>query len=128
MQTSKQDQHEKESKLNSLIKEIDIIKISSFFIESSASSNPKISHKEFSELETALLHLYPDFIQRLRALNLSTRDYHDALLIRINITLKGCANILGISPQGLANSRKRNFNKIATTSEGKDWANLIRSL
>lgn len=128
LRTSKQNQQEKESELNSLISEIDIIKISSFFIESSANPKPKISHKDFSDLETTLLHIHPDFIQQLRALNLSSRDYHDALLIKINITLKGCANILGISPQGLANSRKRNFNKLSESSEDKDWTSLIRSL
>ena len=55
----------------------------------------------------------PAFISKLRQMNLKERDFRDAMLIALKVPLKICADMLTISPQGMANSRKRLFEKLA---------------
>lgn len=70
----------------------------------------------------------PSFIANLDALNLSRRDYNDAMLIKLRFPQKLCARLLHISPTGLANARSRLLKRHCGDAEFKSWKDYILSL
>lgn len=63
---------------------------------------------------------------------LKQRDRRDAMLIKIDVSLKMCSNILRASSSALANSRTRLFRKLmekGNIGEGfKSYSDFIMSL
>ncbi|MDE6754418.1 MAG: hypothetical protein K2J82_07385 [Muribaculaceae bacterium] len=86
------------------------------------------SEENFVRLREALRHNYPAFIAALDRMNLKQRDYHDAMMIKIKAPQKMCAKYFGVSPQSLANSRKRLFEKWCQGSGFKNWKEYVESL
>ena len=79
-------------------------------------------------LKKAFARTHPDFIAALNALNLSKALYTDALLTRINVPTKRCAEVLGATLQNVYSTRKRFLNKIAHGEKPKNWVEFIQSL
>ena len=79
-------------------------------------------------LKKAFARTYPDFIAALDALNLTEALYTDALLTRIHIPTKCCADILGFSPQSVYSARNRFLKRIANGEKPKNWSEFIQSL
>ena len=93
---------------------------------SSPPAHPTEDH--IRRLKKAFARTYPDFIAALDALNLSEALYTDALLTRIHIPTKCCADILGFSPQSVYSARNRFLKRIANGEKPKNWSEFIQSL
>lgn len=102
-----------------------IAEVSASIIEKGSKYGERIKNEDFISLEKAMSIENPAFINRLRQMNLKERDFRDAILIALKVPLKICADILTISPQGMANSRKRLFEKLAGDSDCKNWQDYI---
>ena len=93
---------------------------------SSPPAHPTEDH--IRRLKKAFARTYPDFIAALDALNLTEALYTDALLTRIHIPTKCCADILGFSPQSVYSARNRFLKRIANGEKPKNWSEFIQSL
>lgn len=109
-------------------RQIALSDVSRMIIRKGTSPDEKVTPDDFSRLERALGDLYPGFLDKLQAIGLREREFHDALLIAIKVPLKICANMLNISASGLANSRTRLLRKKAPDSTLSDWSAYISSL
>lgn len=97
-------------------------------LEHHLSLTPKQKREILENLERIFSITDAGFITNLRKLNLQKRDFEDALLIKIDIPQNICANLLDISPTGLANARSRQLKKMGLDKNFKNWAEFIRSL
>ena len=79
-------------------------------------------------LKKAFARTHPGFIAALDALNLTEALYTDALLTRIHVPTKCCADILGFSPQSVYSARNRFLKRIANGEKPKNWSEFIQSL
>ena len=86
------------------------------------------TEEDFVELRNAFSRVKPEFIDALDGMGLRQKDYQDALLIRINVPQKVCASFFGVTPQAVANSRRRLWKKFASDSQTKNWKEYIDSL
>ena len=105
-----------------------LAEVSSAIIEKASKDGGNVTNEDFLSLEKAMTLENPSFIGRLRQMNLKERDFRDAILIALKVPLKICADMLTISPQGMANSRKRLFEKLAGGSGCKNWQEYIHRL
>ncbi|MDE6096482.1 MAG: hypothetical protein K2G52_09870 [Muribaculaceae bacterium] len=102
-----------------------LAEVSASIIGKASVSNCKVSEEDFLRLEKAILTENPNFINSLRQMHLRERDLRDAMLIVLNVPLKVCATILNLTPQGIANARKRLFKKIGNESMCANWIEYI---
>lgn len=86
-----------------------------------------MGREDFEWLEKELDALLPGFADRLEALGLPERDFHDAMMIRLGMSTKDCSTILGISPAALSNSRKKLLARVSPEGHDK-WADYIYAL
>ena len=105
-----------------------ITEVSAAVIEKASKEGGRVTNDDFISLQKAMEMENPAFISRLRQMNLKERDFRDAMLIALKVPLKICADMLTISPQGMANSRKRLFEKLADGSGCKNWQEYIHRL
>ena len=105
-----------------------ITEVSAAVIEKASKEGGRVTNDDFISLQKAMEMENPAFISRLRQMNLKERDFRDAMLIALKVPLKICADMLTISPQGMANSRKRLFEKLAEGSGCKNWQEYIYRL
>lgn len=102
-----------------------LAEVSASIIGKASISNGKVSDEDFLRLEKAILAENPYFINSLRQMHLRERDLRDAMLIVLNVPLKVCASILNLTPQGIANARKRLFKKIGNESMCANWIEYL---
>ena len=105
-----------------------IAEVSAAVIGKASKQGGKVTDEDFLGLEKAMISGNPGFINRLRQMNLKERDFRDAMLIALKVPLKICAEMLTITPQGMANSRKRLFERIAAGSGCDSWQEYISRL
>ncbi len=105
-----------------------LAEVSSAIIEKASKDGGNVTNEDFLSLEKAMTLENPSFISRIRQMNLKERDFRDAILIALKVPLKICAEMLTITPQGMANSRKRNFEKHACGSGCENWQAYISRL
>jgi len=117
----------KNAKEHAIYSRISLSEISSFFLTESMNPKCTIEQDRFSQLEASLMDSFPDLMAFLNQMHLSQRSYRDAMLILIDIPLKSCANILGTTDSALANSRRRNFDKIPDNDKFRNWADFIKN-
>lgn len=123
MKLKKQEQQEKESVARRIITDLTYK-----FMEEAFSINRGIKEEDFDALKEALFIIYPEFINAIDKFGLKERDERDAMMIRINIPLKACSNILNTSQQSLSNIRNRLHGKYCNGYTTRNWGDFIRSL
>ena len=105
-----------------------LAEVSTAIIEKASKQCGKVTNDDFMRLEKAMEMENPVFINRLHQLNLKERDFRDAMLVVLNVPLKICADILNITPQGIANSRKRLFEKITDKDSCCNWVEYLKAI
>lgn len=86
------------------------------------------SEEDFVELRNAFSRVKPEFIEALDKMGLRQKEYQDSLLIKINVPQKVCASFFGVTPQAVANSRRRLWKKFAAGTAAKNWKEYVDSL
>lgn len=105
-----------------------LAEVSTAIIEKASKQGGKVTNDDFLRLEKAMEMENPVFISRLRQMSLKERDFRDAMLVVLNVPLKICADMLNITPQGIANSRKRLFEKIDDKSNCRNWIEYLKAM
>lgn len=88
----------------------------------------KVGEEDFVRLRDAFLQSHPTFIEGIDRMGLRTKDYQDALLVRIDVPQKVCASFFGVTPSALVNSRKRLLRKWAPEGNFKNWKEYLDTL
>lgn len=126
--TVKQELKKKEEKQIALNAALDLTMVISRLLDGLTDSPDNNVNQSLYELSSALSAVSPQFIKALKGMGLKSRDEWDAMLIWVNIPLKTCGKLLGVSPQALSNSRRRLFDKYASESGAANWMEYIRSI
>ena len=92
------------------------------------SAEESVGEEDFVRLRSALLSVYPTFIERIDSMGLRQQDYHDTLLLRIGVPQKVCASFFGVTPSALVNSRKRLLRKWSQEGNFKNWKEFLETL
>ncbi|MDE6443016.1 MAG: hypothetical protein K2K64_01145 [Muribaculaceae bacterium] len=119
---------EKLQQLRKIEEELSMAKIKEEIEQKLISSQEKPSEELFVRLRLFLAKSNPSLIEALDQMNLKSREYNDALMIRIKMSQKLIAVYLGITPQGVANLHRRLFDAWGKESGCKDWKSFIMSL
>lgn len=111
---------------------IRLTQVSYHFLDEGRKAACGITDKDFMELESLLSVVHPRLMVWITESGLKQRDRRDAMLIKIDVSLKMCSNILRASSSALANSRTRLFRKLmekGNIGEGfKSYSDFIMSL
>lgn len=119
---------EKARRLELIEGELSLAKLTEKVTTKLMSTETQPTDEDFIHLKMAFSRVQPNFIRHLEELNLDFRDFKDALLIKIKIPQKVCADCFGITPQGVANQRRRLFKALVKDSGFKNWKEYILSL
>ncbi|MDE6009315.1 MAG: hypothetical protein K2G90_08925 [Muribaculaceae bacterium] len=92
------------------------------------STDKEPNEQHFTALKELLFHSYPNLITTLDQLDLKAMEYKDAMLIKINVPQKICAIYFNLTPQGVANFRKRLYERFCENCGFKSWREYIKSL
>ena len=89
-----------------------------------------INTKEWNALENVIIQEIDDFKNHLHSYhNISHHEYHICMLIRLDITPKDIATLLGCTPSAVSKARKRLQEKFfSDKGTPKDFDNFIKSL
>lgn len=99
------------------------------FHEVIGDSNIKITKEEWQDLQLQIDHCYKDFTRRLRALYpISEIELRICLLLKINITTTGIAQLTGRSKSAIVSARKKLYEKVCNESgKPEQWDAFIAS-
>lgn len=110
---------------NSLVKADILIKD---ILHNAGNEGFQMNDSDFNKLEKAMLIKFPSFMSRLLELHLDQRSYKDAMLIKIGVSQKNCANIFNRTAATIANSRSRLMKKLSLDKDYKSFPDFIQSL
>ena len=89
------------------------------------------SEKQMLKLSQFIKELDPEFYKNVAGLGLTSRDFNDALMIRLNLERNTIAGFFRISGPGVTNRRKRLFEKFKEDGHdmkgATDWQEFIMS-
>lgn len=107
---------------------LSLARISERIVNNLVGGEEEITEEDFICLQEAMRLTDPGFIEALDGLDLKPKDYHDALLSKLGVPQKVCAIYFGVTPPGMANSRKRLLQKIDPEGKFRNWKEFIDSL
>lgn len=119
---------ERKKRIEEIESSLSLAEIADEILRLSTSPNTIPTQQHFSRLKAALSLTHPSFISALDSMNLKSKDYTDAMLIRINIPLKLCAQIFHVTPPAVANARNRLHKKYCQQTQYKNWKEYLDSL
>ena len=107
---------------------LNLAKVSEEIATRIMSSDNKPDEELFARLRAALALTNPSLIAALDGMGLKAREYQDTMLMKIRIPQKICGDFFSITPQAVANLRRRLFKKFGSHSEFKNWKDYIDSM
>lgn len=119
---------EEQIKRKSMLMEIEKEQIVNRFIIEGGKENCKFNSNDFAILKKYLIETSPEFMSALSKLHLNEQAFKDAMLIKIGISQKQCANIFHKTPSAIANSRARLMEKLTESKNYKNFSEYILTL